>query len=310
MITEIIKNKSKKNFRCPIDMTEKNKSQTIIFTQVKNLSTVLDVGCGEGELGITLNKMKSCKVYGIDNNSKKISIARKTETYEEIFNINLDENYGTMLKDYEDFFDCIILGDILEHLKHPQLVLRKLKKLLKDEGYILVSVPNVAHANVKAALLNNEFYLKEEGFINENQLKFFTYKTLPSFFSDLNFRIENLKYTFSDLYSCRDFNIYSNLPNDIIKYIFHTPHSFVQKYIIKAQKSDLSTKAVFDINQDFFNNSKKEIYKSYVYKDIYKKSKKQINLIKRYNFLLFINSCIIKNNKKIEHYKRKLRLEE
>lgn len=290
-----LRKKTHKKFRCPIDMTEKNNSQTIIFTQVKNLSTVLDVGCGCGDLGIALDKMKSCKVYGIDNSIRHISQARKSESYEEVFNINLDENYGKMLNDYEDFFDCIILGDILEHLKNPQLVLCKLKKLLKDEGYFLISIPNFAHASMKADLLNNEFNFNcENEFINSQQIKFFTCKNLPSFLSDINIRVEKLKYTFKNLSGIKNTKSYSKLPTPIINYIFNNPHSFVKQYIIKAQKSDLSANEIFEINKEIFETSSNDIQKSYVFKETFKDAKNKIDLIKRHNFLIFLNSCIMR----------------
>lgn len=287
-----------KKFRCPVDMTEKNNSRTIIFTQVKNLSTVLDVGCASGELGITLNKMKSCKVYGIDNCIRHITTARKSGAYEEVFNINLDENYGKMLNDYEDFFDCIILGDTLQHLKNPQLALCKLKKLLKDDGYFLISVSNFAHASIKADLLNNEFRFScENEFINMQPIKFFTCKNLPSFLADINIRIENLKFTYKNLAGIKNTKAYLNLPNTIINYIFSNPHSFVKQYIIKAQKSDLTQNNILEINKEIFELGTKDIKKSYLYKETYNEAKNKINLIKRHNFLILLNSCIMRKRR-------------
>ena len=84
-----VNKKSRKKFRCPIDMSAKNNSQTILFTLVKNLSTVLDVGCASGEMGIALDKMKSCKVYGIDNSIRHIAAARNSGSYEEVFNMGI-----------------------------------------------------------------------------------------------------------------------------------------------------------------------------------------------------------------------------
>ena len=290
--------KNSKKFRCPIDMTEKNNSDTILFTQVKNLATVLDVGCGAGNLGIALNKMKSCKVYGIDNSIRQIAAARSSGAYEEVFNINLDENYGKMLDDYNDFFDCIILGNTLQHLKNPQLLLGKLKKLLKDDGFMLISVPNFAHASTKAELLNNDFnYGYENVFLNMQPSKIFTGKNLPSFLSDINLRIENLKFTYKNLAGIKNTRSYSKLPCRIINYIFSNPHSFVKEYIIKTQKSDLTTNEIFDINKEIFDNSPDEIKKSFLYKETFRDAKRKIDLIKRHNLLIFLNSCIMKKKR-------------
>lgn len=293
-----VNKKSRKKFRCPIDMSAKNNSQTILFTLVKNLSTVLDVGCASGEMGIALDKMKSCKVYGIDNSIRHIAAARNSGSYEEVFNINLDENYGKMLDDYNDTFDCIIIGDTLQQLKKPQLVLGKLKKLLKDDGFILISVPNFAHASLKADLLNNDcICTRENDFTGMQPVKIFTCKNLPSFLSDINLRIENLKFTFQNLAGIKNTKTYSRLPQNIINYIFSNPHSFVKQYIIKVQKSDLTTNEVFEINKEIFDGSNADIKKSFLYKETYRDSKHKIDLIKRHNFLIFLNSCIIKKRR-------------
>ena len=293
-----VSKKPRKKFRCPINMSEKNNSQTIIFTLIKNLTTVLDVGCASGELGIALDKMKSCKVYGIDNSIRHIATARSCGSYEEVFNINLDENYGKMLDDYNEFFDCIIIGDTLQHLKNPQLVLGKLKKLLKEDGCMLISVPNFAHASIKGDLLNNDCTsCRDNDFINMQPMKIFTCKNLPSFLSDINLRIDNLKFTYKNLAGIKNTKTYSKLPDNIINYIFHNPHSFVKQYILKVQKSDLTTNDVFEINKEIFAQSENDIKKSYLYKETYHDSKHKIDLIKRHNFLIFLNSCIIKKKR-------------
>ena len=53
----------------------------------------------------------------------------------------------------EGQFDCVIFGDVLEHLFDPWAVIEKVKPYIKQNGVILASIPNVAHISVLAPLL-------------------------------------------------------------------------------------------------------------------------------------------------------------
>lgn len=53
----------------------------------------------------------------------------------------------------EGQFDCVLFGDVLEHLFDPWAVIEKVKPYIKQNGVILASIPNVAHISVLAPYL-------------------------------------------------------------------------------------------------------------------------------------------------------------
>ena len=59
----------------------------------------------------------------------------------------------------EGRFDVITFGDVLEHLVSPGTVLSRCRHLLSDRGFVLISVPNVAHYTVRLRLLRGRFRL-------------------------------------------------------------------------------------------------------------------------------------------------------
>ena len=71
-------------------------------------------------------------------------------------------------------FDRILLPDVLEHLRHPEHLLRDCATLLKPNGSIVVSVPNVANITVRMALLCGQFRYAERGILDRTHLRFFT----------------------------------------------------------------------------------------------------------------------------------------
>jgi len=54
-------------------------------------------------------------------------------------------------------FDVVLLGDVLEHLVHPEQVLRRLRPMLKQDGYAVISLPNVVHWLTRLKLLSGRF---------------------------------------------------------------------------------------------------------------------------------------------------------
>ncbi len=74
-------------------------------------------------------------------------------------------------------FDVIVAGDILEHLPEPGQALALFRPLLKQEGLLLVSLPNVANVTVRLGLLFGRFPSTDRGILDRTHLRFFTRRT-------------------------------------------------------------------------------------------------------------------------------------
>lgn len=59
----------------------------------------------------------------------------------------------TVLPYQEEYFDYIILADVLEHLENPWRALENIKAYLKPGGQVLASIPNILHFSVLRNLL-------------------------------------------------------------------------------------------------------------------------------------------------------------
>lgn len=95
--------------------------------------TVLDVGCGSGRLSKTLLE-SGYHVIAIDTDEKAVELAKKkgiTALKSDINNLKVDDN-----------FDCIILGDVLEHIENDKLAIKKVYSMLRPKGCIVVNVPS------------------------------------------------------------------------------------------------------------------------------------------------------------------------
>lgn len=100
---------------------------------------ILDVGCSQGITSILLGE-KGKNVVGIDIERECIEYAEKDKDIKNLEGVKfLCDDFLTY--NFDEKFDCIIMGEILEHIYSPGLFLDKSKELLKDNGRLIVTVP-------------------------------------------------------------------------------------------------------------------------------------------------------------------------
>ena len=93
------------------------------------------------------------------------------------------------LPDEAQRFDCIIFGDVLEHLINPLSVLTKLSKLLNDDGIVLACIPNIQHWTAIASLLEGYWPEEESGLFDRTHVRWFTRKSILKLFNDAGLKI-------------------------------------------------------------------------------------------------------------------------
>lgn len=98
----------------------------------------LDVGCGTGSL-LLAGKNKFAELYGTD-----IVKQRFVET-QDITNIHFKVSNINNGLAYEDcFFNAVTCVAVLEHLFDPYSAIREINRVLKDDGILILQVPNIA----------------------------------------------------------------------------------------------------------------------------------------------------------------------
>jgi len=133
----------------------------------------------------------------------------------------------------DDYFDAVILADVLEHLIDPYTILFELKKKVNDNGSFIVSLPNVGHWAIIKNLLNGLWRYDDYGLMDNSHLRWFTRETVYDLFCEAGLFIKDMTVTVIEcekipeffLDACRKIGINA----ERLKY-----ESRVFQYLIKA----------------------------------------------------------------------------
>ncbi|MEQ1682325.1 MAG: class I SAM-dependent methyltransferase [Burkholderiaceae bacterium] len=154
---------------------------------------VLEVGCAEGVMGGCLKQSGMARqVIGIEINPDAAKLARTR--IDEVHCGDIEQ----MSLDSGEFrarsFDYVICGDVIEHLRCPEVVVKRLLTLLKPDGYFIVSVPNVRHWSVVSSLLfAGEWRYEPFGIMDETHMRFFTRKSILRLLREANTELVEVK---------------------------------------------------------------------------------------------------------------------
>lgn len=147
---------------------------------------ILELGCGTGLTGRAIkNKSKNkIEVVGIEIEPDIAEKAKKN--IDKVIN---DDAEKVELPYDREYFDCIIYANILEHLIYPEKLIIKNCKFLKQNGYVIVIIPNIAHYRTIKMLLRKEWNYQDRGILDDTHLRFFAFKNIKAMFNKANLKI-------------------------------------------------------------------------------------------------------------------------
>lgn len=158
---------------------------------VRSGDVVLDVGCAKGHMARELKK-KQCTVYGIEIDPDAAELAR-AHCADVILT---DADSLSQLPFPDSFFDSILVLDVLEHMRRPDLFLPLLRRHLKPStGQLICSLPNVARLEFRLKLLMGRFDYEDCGALSRGHLRFFTRHSCAMMLQQAGFKIERILYT-------------------------------------------------------------------------------------------------------------------
>ncbi len=157
-------------------LTKNGLQRNEVFDMIpENASRILDIGYGDGALLMRLKYQKKCyELFGLE-----MRIRKELDIYlDGNWNIDLLDEDNNIFKEYNSFFEYIILHDVIEHVHNPWRFLQSVHKLLSSNGKCIIVTPNAQYWEVPYALLSGVFPYGAHGFWNEDHIRWYTMKSL------------------------------------------------------------------------------------------------------------------------------------
>ncbi len=141
---------------------------------------LLDMGCRDGVVAEYFQNL-GCLVSGLDISERALEMAR-ARGIKDLYQGDLEK---PPLPYSDKEFDIVFWGDNIEHLFDPQVVLREVRRILKDKGTLILSVPNMGNLFYRFYYAYHGMFIRTEAPATDpwhwSHIRFFNKKVMREF---------------------------------------------------------------------------------------------------------------------------------
>ena len=154
-----------------------------------NIRKTIEFGCGNGNFSSILKGKYHTEFWGIDVNDAALKEAEKK--LDRVIKGDANDVISTLPDDY---FDCVICNDFLEHLAFPDRFLTEIRSHLQPGAFFIASVPNIRYWRTFI-----EYFFKKDwkyvdaGILDHTHLRFFTKKSIIKLLKSCDIEIEHIQ---------------------------------------------------------------------------------------------------------------------
>jgi 2-polyprenyl-3-methyl-5-hydroxy-6-metoxy-1,4-benzoquinol methylase len=153
---------------------------------------VLEIGCGHGQTLLFMKRQLSAQfVAGVELVPEVAAIAKQNSELDAVIEGDVEQIHLDFPAEY---FDLIIASHVLEHVKDPWSVARRLCTLVRPGGQLIGSLPNVRNAKVLLPLVFfGKLQYTQEGILDWTHTKFFTESTIHDLLLSSGFVVQKIE---------------------------------------------------------------------------------------------------------------------
>ncbi len=115
-----------------------------IEKQITKKSKFLDVGCGAGYSLMRASKDLNCEVEGIDADPGSHGVGRYIKNM--VNTVSIKQGFAEDLPYANQSFDVVYSSHVLEHVNSESKSLKEMKRVLKDDGILIIGMPTASMA--------------------------------------------------------------------------------------------------------------------------------------------------------------------
>jgi 2-polyprenyl-3-methyl-5-hydroxy-6-metoxy-1,4-benzoquinol methylase len=237
-----------------IDMSQET-ATTLILRNIHPGSHVLEFGPATGYMTRYLKEILKCTIYCVEIDSEAAEVSK--QYCDKMLVADIESM--TWLKYYEgELFDHIVFADVLEHLKNPGNTLRESLSLLKQDGTIVTSIPNIGHNAILMELMDGRFQYHSLGLLDDTHLRFFTRKSIFDLFKTVGISPIKLFATIAKPMDTEFIQDYSVFPWYLQTFLANRKDAHVYQFVfISKRTKDIAEEESFE---DYSEVNDAELY--------------------------------------------------
>lgn len=206
-----------------------------MMRRIRKNSLVLEFGCAYGRMTRYLKENCQCKVWIAEIDPEAFQVAMQYAEDGYCGDVETQDWYE-QFKDQK--FDFILFADVLEHLRDPERVLSLAGTLLKENGEVLLSVPNIGHNDVLAKLFLNQFEYTPLGLLDDTHIHFWGIENLQELAQKSGLSIRVLDGTYQHPYETEQRPDREKLPKAFTDVMACRPYNEVYQFFLVLQKKE------------------------------------------------------------------------
>ena len=213
----------------PVDPHAANNVHAMTLRLVGHNKRILEFGCAAGHMTRAFTSQGN-RVVAIDIDPQAAAIAARTA--ERVIVGDLESmDLGTAIGD--ETFDVVTFGDVLEHLRNPQAVLAQARRFLRPDGFAVISLPNVAHADIRLALIEGRWDYQSFGLMDSSHIRFFTRDTSRKMLREAGFHVAAMDRVLRPAFSTELDVVRERFPEDVVDQILRDPDAETYQFVFK-----------------------------------------------------------------------------
>lgn len=216
-----------------INMNNRQSSHTLILEQIKPNSFVLEMGCATGYMTKYLYEKLDCKVHVVEIDKESIKQAKPYAYDWYCGDLNEDgwkKYYGTYPQ-----YDYILFADVIEHLTDPLKTLKLSVELLKQNGKIIISIPNICHNDVLIQMFYDHFNYTPLGLLDNTHIHFWGGDDFARFVEEIGLKVtktETVRFPTQGTEQRSQFRV----NDELLKLLKTRPNGEVYQWIFTCEK--------------------------------------------------------------------------
>ena len=163
--------------------------------------------------------------------------AATTAVSERITAFDLD-NADWVAQFDDERFEAIVVVGLLEFVRDPAALLGAFRRILASQGQLVTIIPNIAHGDVRLALLGGHFPCAEWDHPERLPLRFYTRETIEALFASIGFEIRDVERRNAAISVPAVTDRPAAISDDLIRQLQEDPEALTSHFVVLARPAN------------------------------------------------------------------------